>query len=64
MLFSGSRCGTLGFDGGKNCGTCRETAKLAVIKSEKSVTVVPWRPALEAMRGQRVQGIMHPPRVV
>ena len=40
------------------------TAKLAIIRTGTSVTVAPWRPALEAMRGQRVQGIMHQTRVV
>jgi type IV secretory pathway VirD2 relaxase len=40
------------------------TAKLAVIATERSVTIVPWRPTLEPMRGQQVQAIMHPSRVV
>ena len=40
------------------------TAKLAIIRTGTSVTVAPWRPALEAMRGQRVQGIVHQTRVV
>jgi type IV secretory pathway VirD2 relaxase len=39
-------------------------AKLAVIRSDGSVTLAPWRPVLESMRGQRVQGIMHQTRVV
>jgi hypothetical protein len=40
------------------------TAKLAIIRSDGVVTVAPWRPALESMRGQRVRGIMHHTRVV
>lgn len=40
------------------------TAKLAIIRTDASVTVAPWRPALEPVRGQRVQGIMHQTRVV
>jgi type IV secretory pathway VirD2 relaxase len=40
------------------------TAKLAIIRTDTSVTVAPWRPALEPMRGQRVQGVMHQTRVV
>jgi type IV secretory pathway VirD2 relaxase len=39
-------------------------AKLAVIRGDTSLTLAPWRPALEPMRGQRVQGIVHPTRVV
>jgi hypothetical protein len=40
------------------------TGKLAIIRTDASVTLAPWRPALEPMRGQRVQGIMHQTRVV
>jgi type IV secretory pathway VirD2 relaxase len=40
------------------------TAKLAIVRTDTSVTVAPWRPVLEPMRGQRVQGIMHHTRVV
>ncbi|WP_072389337.1 DUF3363 domain-containing protein [Hyphomicrobium sp. CS1BSMeth3] len=39
------------------------TAKLAVIRSETAVTLAPWRPSLEPMRGQRVHGIVHQMRV-
>ena len=39
-------------------------AKLALIRGDTSLTLAPWRPALEPMRGQRVQGIVHPTRVV
>jgi type IV secretory pathway VirD2 relaxase len=38
-------------------------AKLAVIRTANGVTVAPWRPALEALRGQQVQGIMHQTRM-
>ncbi len=40
------------------------TAKLAVIRGDGSVTLAPWRPGLEAMRGKRVEGILHQTRVV
>jgi Protein of unknown function (DUF3363) len=40
------------------------SAKLAVITTERAVTIAPWRPALESLRGQRVQAIMHPSRVL
>ena len=40
------------------------TAKLAVIRTANGVTVAPWRPSLEALRGQPVQGIMHSTKVV
>jgi type IV secretory pathway VirD2 relaxase len=40
------------------------TAKLAVIRTANGVTAAPWRPSLEALRGQHVQGTMHPTRVV
>ena len=40
------------------------TAKLAIIRGDTSVTVAPWRPVLERMRGQSVQGIMHQTRIV
>ena len=40
------------------------TAKLAVIRTATGVTVAPWRPSIEALRGQQVQGIMHPTKVV
>jgi hypothetical protein len=40
------------------------TAKQAVIRTASGVTAAPWRPSLEPLRGQQVQGIMHPTRVV
>src|SRR5262249_41115095 len=39
------------------------TAKLAVIRREDTFTLVPWRAALEPMRGRAVVGIMRGNRI-
>jgi type IV secretory pathway VirD2 relaxase len=39
------------------------TARLAVIRREDTFTLVPWKPALEAMRGRAVVGVMQGRRI-
>ena len=39
------------------------TGKVAVIRREDTFTLAPWKPALEAMRGRMVTGLLHPHRV-
>ena len=38
--------------------------KLAVIRREDTFTLAPWKPALEAMRGRAVMGLIGPNRVM
>jgi hypothetical protein len=40
------------------------TGKLAVIRSADTFTLAPWKPALEAMRGRAVMGLIGPSRVM
>jgi hypothetical protein len=39
------------------------TGKLAIIRSEDTFTLAPWRPVLEPFRGQAVTGVIGPNRV-
>jgi len=39
------------------------TGKLAIIRSEDTFTLAPWRPALEPFRGQVVTGVIGPSRM-
>jgi hypothetical protein len=40
------------------------TGKLAVIRREDTFTLVPWKPALEPLRGRVVMGLIGPSRVM
>jgi hypothetical protein len=40
------------------------TGKLAVIRHQDTLTLAPWRPALEAFKGRAVTGMIGPNRVV
>ena len=40
------------------------TGKIAIIRSEDTVTLVPWKSALEPMRGRAFTGCLGPERVV
>ncbi|HEX5998537.1 MAG TPA: DUF3363 domain-containing protein [Hyphomicrobiaceae bacterium] len=40
------------------------TGRLAVIRSAETFTLVPWKPALEPLRGRAVLGVVGPNRVM
>jgi type IV secretory pathway VirD2 relaxase len=46
------------------CPITTPTGKLAVIRREDTFTLAPWKPALEAMRGRAVMGLIGPNRVM